>query len=128
MGAGMTQQYLVLLSPALALLQIGRVDEAERALERILEVSPNNFEVLHHLTSISFHRAHFERALERIKLFLVADPSSADAYCLSGDALRQLARFDEAVSNYDRAIALDPRCVQAFYGRGAGFPTSATSY
>ena len=114
----MTQQCLILLSPALTLLQMGRVDEADRALERILEVDPDNFEALQHLTSICFRRMDFERALDRIRLFLRRNPASADAYCLLGNTFRHFSRFDEALSNYDRAIALSPNLVEAFYGRG----------
>ena len=43
----------------------------------------------------------FEKVVEK-------DPRNADAYELLGDSLRWQRRFDEAVSAYEKVLALDP--------------------
>jgi Tetratricopeptide repeat len=46
-------------------------------------------------------------------------PDYAEALTNRGVALEQLARFDEAVEEYDRALAVRPAYAEALYNRGA---------
>jgi tetratricopeptide (TPR) repeat protein len=43
----------------------------------------------------------------------------ADVHCLIGEALLRLARFDEARTSFQRALALDQRRLEALWGLGA---------
>jgi tetratricopeptide (TPR) repeat protein len=44
-------------------------------------------------------------------------PRDAGAWCVRGNALRRLGRYEEAVSSYDQAIAIDPDYPGAKQGR-----------
>jgi tetratricopeptide (TPR) repeat protein len=47
-------------------------------------------------------------AIQQAQVIIDASPWNADAFNLMGYALRQIGRFSEAESAYDRALRLDP--------------------
>ena len=55
---------------------------------------------------------------EETEELLVRTPSSAKQYISRAVALSRMGRELEAIAEYDKAIALDPKSVEAFDGRG----------
>src|SRR5262245_34259829 len=45
-------------------------------------------------------------------------PECAKAHCGRGTALRKLTRFDEAISSFAAALAIDPNYARAIFNRG----------
>src|ERR1700751_372771 len=95
-----------LFAGALAAHQAGRLPEAERIYRQILASEPDNFDCLHLQGVIFAQNGNYVVAIDHIDRALKTNPTSAVALDNRGNALLALQRFEDAVANYDRAIAL----------------------
>jgi tetratricopeptide (TPR) repeat protein len=102
---------------AIALQRAGRFAEAERVYADVLQRDPADSDVLHRQGVIALETGRYARAAELIGRALALKPSVA-AYVHCGAALRRLGRPAEAVASFDRAIALEPACIEAHNNRG----------
>ncbi|MBT6275054.1 MAG: tetratricopeptide repeat protein, partial [Chromatiales bacterium] len=50
----------------------------------------------------------YQRAVESLSSLTEREPSNPDVFNLLGYALRQLGRLDESLSQYQKALSLDP--------------------
>ena len=110
---------------------IGKEADAAFALcEQALAIDPNNVRALMAL-GIKFFmpaligvsgdpKGDLERADELESKALALDPDYAWARDLKGDILRLQGRPEEAVAEYERALALDPSNVDAAADLGCG--------
>lgn len=103
---------------ALALLQLGRPEEALRSSEVALRLKPDYVEA-------HFHRAAALTALQRPSEALAAcdaalqlKPAFAEAYNNRGNLLTSLGRIDEALAAYEAAIRVRTNFADAHYNRG----------
>jgi len=90
-----------LSSRAGALFHLGRLDEALESCDRAIAADPRASEAWD-------SRALVLLELDRPAAIAIA-PGEANAHYHRGNALRELARVEEAIAAYERAIALDPR-------------------
>jgi tetratricopeptide (TPR) repeat protein len=109
----------LLLTNALALHQSGRLAEAEKVYQQVLDIQSDQFDSLHHLGIILFQRGDPAAAVEQIDRALKRNPNDAAALNNRGNALLALQRFDEALASYDRALALRPAYADALCNRSA---------
>jgi tetratricopeptide (TPR) repeat protein len=92
---------------ALALLQLGRVEEALDAVRSALDLDPNAA-YLHLLRGMALDRAgHEEAAIEAYARASALDPDDPDYCVFSARLLRRLGRFREAAQAAESAVALD---------------------
>jgi protein O-GlcNAc transferase len=106
------------LREALALHQAGQLLEAEQRYRDVLRNQPENFDSLHLLGVISYHRGDYGEAITRIDAALAINPDAAIAHNNRGAALKELKRHEAALASYDRAIALKPGYAEAHNNRG----------
>ena len=106
------------LQRAVAFHQRGRLLEAERLYEAILEVHPQHFDALHLLGVIAAQTHRPERALLLIEKAISLNAASALSHYNRGLALKALGRFEEALASYGRAAELDSRFATAWFERG----------
>ena len=110
---------------------IGKEADAAYALcEQALAIDPNNVRALMALGDKFFMLAalgvsgdpkgDLERADELASKALALDPDWAWPHGLKGDILRFQARYQEAVAEHERALALDPSNVDAAAEPGLG--------
>jgi tetratricopeptide (TPR) repeat protein len=66
----------------------------------------------------AFYRGQFERAIRYATQVVELSHDNAEAFVLRGAALANTDRFDDAFSDFDQAIQLDPACYLAFFNRG----------
>jgi protein O-GlcNAc transferase len=103
---------------ALALLQQGRLAEAERICAEILQRAPKHFGALHILGIIAHQNRAYERAVEFFSKAISANPDIPQTYYHRGIAQQALRRFNEALVSYNKAIALKPDHAEAYSNRG----------
>lgn len=103
---------------ALALHQLGQLEEARVLYESVLKKQPRHFDALHMLGVIAYQSGKLERAVTLLAKAVAIDPDDARARNNYGNVLQDLRRLDEALVQYNKAIALDPGYPEAHNNRG----------
>jgi len=98
--------------------QAGDLDRAERLCAGILEYRPEDFDALHLLGVLNFHRHRLVEALRFLSQALRVNAGSADAMSNLGLALHATGRFEEAVAWYRNALRLAPDHPEILYNLG----------
>ena len=96
------------LQNAMQLRRAGRLADAARIYGEILASEPMHFEALHALGIISYQSGQIEEAEKLIGLAVEANPSAHDAHYNRACLLQRMNRPTEALTSFDRAIALKP--------------------
>ena len=95
-----------------------RSDRAERLCAGILEYRPDDFDALHLLGVLNFHRHRLVEALRFLSHALRVNAGSADAMSNLGLALHATGRFEEAVAWYRNALRQAPDHPEILYNLG----------
>lgn len=102
---------------AMALLQRGRLAEAEALFLQILSSNPQAFAPRHMLGLVMAQQGRLTEAREMIGSALSLNPRDAGALVNYGNVLTMLGRFGEAIASYDRALVIAPDA-QTWNNRG----------
>jgi protein O-GlcNAc transferase len=108
-----------MLDQAMALLQQGRLADAERVCAKVLRQQPRSFDALHLSAIVALQSGNISRGAEFLRRALRIDPNNADAHRNLGSALHDLNLLNEAVASYGRAIQLAPQQAESYIERGA---------
>lgn len=103
---------------AVALHESGRLPEAARLYQTVLQRDRDHFGSLHLLGVLRAQQDRLGDALTLIGLALAQNPGSAEAHNHAGSVLQAMKRTREALSCFDKAIALDGDYAEAHYNRG----------
>ena len=106
------------LQAALALHRKGKLREAARIYQRILETQPNEVNSLHLLGTIRLVEGDAPGAAALIGRALELKPDYAEAQLNMGSVYRALGRLREALVCYDNALTLRADLIDAHYNRG----------
>src|SRR6202051_3213252 len=106
-----------LLQQGLALHRRGAVGEAAARYGEVLRADPANADALYYLALISCQHGRFEEGVELARKSLDSDPKQARSHVILGRALHALGLNDDALSSFDRAIALAPELAPAHANR-----------
>jgi predicted O-linked N-acetylglucosamine transferase (SPINDLY family) len=105
-------------SNALALHQQGKLPEAKKLYEELLNKNPNHFDALH-LSGVLSNQL---QRLDEAEIFYVKairiNPSYAPLHCHRGNMLKELGRLNEALASYDKAISIKADYADALNNRG----------
>lgn len=85
----------------------GRLEDARRIYDALLEAQPDHADALHFSGVLAHQQGRSEEAAERMGRSLRHEPDRADYHSNHGIVLDALGRTDEAIAAYRRAIALD---------------------
>ena len=96
----------------------GRLAEAERSYQAVLNVNRDDFDSLHLLGVVRWQQRRHDEASRLIKQALRVRPDSAEACANLGIVLHSLGQPMEAIAAYDRALAINPRYAKALCHRG----------
>ena len=108
----------VRLRQALADFNRARLDDAERGCRGILAELPRQTGALHLLGVIEARRGRSQAALELIGLVTRIEPDNPAAHSDLGNVLRSLRRHSDAITSFDRALALVSDYPDAHNNRG----------
>jgi protein O-GlcNAc transferase len=108
----------VLLASAARHYQAGQYKQASQACQQILAVDPNNMGALHLAGLLALQAGLNEAAVDILSSAIRLNDRIPDLHSCLAEALQRLGRFDEAITYYRRALALDPDYVEALYNHG----------
>jgi hypothetical protein len=96
----------------------GRLEEARVVAQEVLAANERDFYALHLLSVIAARRNEWDEAARLASLALEIEPGNVEVLCNRGVALRMLLRLDEALADYDRALAINASSAVAHNNRG----------
>lgn len=97
---------------------LGRFGEAEAALERANQMSPDDVDVRAGIGIIEFKRGLYGQAEATLQWVCDRRPDHGPAHLYRGEALNLLGRIDEALASSGRASELDPHNPRIFQTLG----------
>jgi len=101
-----------------ALLNAGRIMEAEQCFENVVRLSPEDPPALVNLASARLARGRVPEAIQLLEQAVRVDPRHARARGKLGSVLHDLGRNAEAQRELERALALDPELASAHVDLG----------
>jgi tetratricopeptide (TPR) repeat protein len=105
------------MQQAQALHRAGRLDDVRALCQELLQEVPESFEALSLLALVAAQQGDYARALLNYDQVIAIKPDFADAYSNRGASFAALNRPDDAVTNFEQAIAIDSEHVEAHLGR-----------
>lgn len=108
----------VLNRRAMALIHLGRENEALTILDGILAQNPEYDDALNNKSWALYNLEQYDESLDFILKSLEIQPNAPIEYVNHGNALLALDKFSEARDAYQRALDIDPSCTEAIYGAG----------
>ncbi|MEZ0224057.1 MAG: tetratricopeptide repeat protein [Alphaproteobacteria bacterium] len=97
----------------------GRHSDALPAFERALALNPHHLQALQAKAAVYFDTGRWGEMLTVCEHAAILAPADAAVAANLGTALEKLDRLDEALLQFDRALALDSRQLNAMLNRGA---------
>jgi tetratricopeptide (TPR) repeat protein len=113
-----TSAIRALLNEGTTHLQGGRLQEAEAAYRRALDLAPNHPDALHHLGLLLYRLNRFDEAITTISRAIEQAPASPLYSFNLGVVAQKAARPDEAIRAYRQAVTLNPRHLEAWINLG----------
>jgi len=107
-----------LLRQAVGLHQAGRLNQAQTAYRRVLDLAPDSFDALHLLGVTHYQLGELDRAAELIGRAVARDASNPHALSNLGNVQRAQGQAEAALETYDRALSRAPDFAQAHFNRG----------
>jgi tetratricopeptide (TPR) repeat protein len=105
------------LRQAQSLHHAGRLDDARALCEGILRTMPGSLDALSLVARIALQQGDFTRALAGYDQVIAGNSGGADDFSNRGAALAALNRRDEALDDFERAIAIRPDHAGAHFSR-----------
>jgi len=110
------------LSQAYASLE--RYDESIAVLERLQPVQNRNVAIIARLAELYYRKGDLDTAFEYYKQITVYEPVSENArvaYANMGNIRDDQHRYDEAISYFKKALAIDPQDSSTLYNLGIAY-------
>lgn len=98
-------------------LAVGRFEEARSALERALEIEPNNIEARRAAVSAAIGLGEPAAAREEVDAALKLTENDFDIWMLKGELDRHDKKFPESIESYTRALEIVPNSPLALLQR-----------
>jgi tetratricopeptide (TPR) repeat protein len=96
----------------------GRLSEAERIYQRILQAIPDQPVAMHLLGVLTHQSGETGEAVKLVTKAIASAPNYAEAHSNLGNMLQDLGRLEEAVASYRKALDIEPNYVGAHSNLG----------
>jgi len=106
------------LQEGIELHQNGHLQQAELIYQQILQVNPENAEVLHLLGTIAHQVEKYDLAINLINEAIEIDSNQSSFFNNLGLTLQKQGRFEEAVQAYKQTIDLNSESSECYYNLG----------
>ena len=106
------------LQEGIELHRNGQLQQAELIYQQILQVNPENAEVLHLLGTIAHQVEKYDLSINLINQAIEIDPNQSSFFNNLGLTLQKRGRFEEAVQAYKQAIDLNSDSSESYYNLG----------
>ena len=103
---------------AVRLNEQGHLAQAQELCRKVLQLQPRHYNALNLLGLIALQKSELNVAVDLLRRATTANPQSVVARSNLGNAYYLLGNFEQAIANYDVAIALKPDFADAHYNRG----------
>ncbi|MFT3882404.1 MAG: tetratricopeptide repeat protein [Gemmatales bacterium] len=100
---------------SIALLAIGRLDEAKLHMEETVKYDPLSFTAQYNLGLFLLEKKDYSSAIEHLRLAVKLEPK-AITHAGYAAGLFYLGKYEEAYEEYRKALALDPNLISAQKG------------
>ena len=107
-----------LFQQGFALHQQGKLSEAKKIYEKVLEINANHFDALNMAGAAEAQLGEFEVAVDLISRAIAINPNEASCYNNRGNALLKLKQAEDALASFDHAVQLKPNFAEAHFNRG----------
>src|SRR5262245_19808060 len=94
-----------LLNLSIAKFKLVKLKSSRSHAEQALAIAPDDPVALNHFAALLIEQEQFAPALNKLDRSIAEDPTMLEAYWNRGKALRELGRFDEALSSIDSALS-----------------------
>lgn len=105
----------------IALVQSGKLSEAERMSKKLLKKLPRSPAIINILAASLVGQGKFKKALHAYNKILEINPKHAETYFNRGIVFQNLNRFEDSIDSYNHATDLKPNHSQAILNRGHAF-------
>lgn len=114
--------YKAWVNLGLAFERKGNLQEAKWCYERAIRCQPSWFPLAHYnLAGLYLRQGDLSTALVQCDAAINADYKFARAYLRKGTILAQQKRFREAISEFDRALQIEPEMAMAYNNLGLAY-------
>ena len=103
---------------AIALHDLGRLDESAAYYQKTLDMTPNDVVAECNLGNVLLEQGHTDRAMACFQKALEIQPGYAKAYCNLGNALMKQGQTDQAITCFQKALEIQPNYAKAHYDLG----------
>jgi len=110
-----TASHWIELSNALA--NGGQHEEAIKALDRAIQLNPNDSEIWNNRGIILFLLKRYKEAIRSFEKATSLDPRNAEAWYNRGMVFCSLERYGDAVSSLEKALEIDPQSAIAWHNK-----------
>lgn len=102
----------------IALMTLGRLDEAEQALRRSMQLDPTRPEPWYALGNLKAQQKDHKAAFEAFLQVLQIDPRDGRSWTNMGIALQEMGKLEDALAAYEKAQILLPNEAPVYYNVG----------
>src|SRR5208283_3419434 len=104
------------LNKGIALLNLQKLPEAERALDTAAAKEPSNPRVWYNLGLLRRSQGKSAEAIEAFQRVLKLDPNDPDTHYFLGTMYSQLQQYDKAIAEFEAVLRLQPLHASAQFG------------
>jgi Flp pilus assembly protein TadD len=95
--------------------QAGRTEDAEAALQRVLQQAPEEPRALEEMGIVKFMSGRSAEAAGFFERAARVEPNRAAHFCNLGLSLARLGKYEEAIANYRKAIEIQQNFLEAHF-------------
>jgi serine/threonine protein kinase/tetratricopeptide (TPR) repeat protein len=112
---------------ALALVSMGRSEEAIAEQKRALQLDPLSL-IINRVLGVDFYYARrYDQAIEQAQLTLEMDPNFAFVHMQLGQAYVQKSMYKEGIAEFEKELVVSPRHPYALSGLGYAYAVAGRS-